>query len=218
MKSAAARQERRPYRQSARAEAAEATGRRILDAFQDAMRDDWLADITLDQVARSAGVTVQTLIRRFGGKDGLLRAVREHMERDVMRRREIPVGDLECAVANLCVDYEASGDMIVRILAQEGRFPDLTPLLDFGRERHRHWVSQVAAPWLQTLSEVGQQRAIDTLVAAMDVYVWKLVRRDMGRSHEETRRVILRLAAGIRDQISQDSLTGGKPWASESGL
>ena len=211
MKIATARQARRPYRQSARAEAAEATGRRILDAFQDAMRDNWLEDITLDQVARVAGVTVQTLIRRFGGKDGLLRAVREHMERDVMRRRETPVGDLECAVANLCVDYEASGDMIVRILAQEGRFPDLTPLLDFGRERHRHWVSQVATPWLQAFPRARRQRAIDTLVTALDVYVWKLVRRDMGRSREETRRVMLRLAAGARDQISQDSLTGETP-------
>ena len=211
MKGAAAGQERRPYRQSVRAEAAEATGRRILDAFQDAMRDNWLEDITLDQVARVAGVTVQTLIRRFGGKDGLLRAVREHMERDVMRRRETPLGDLERAVSNLCVDYEASGDMIVRILAQEGRFPDLTPLLDFGRERHRHWVSQVSAPWLQALPKGRQQRAIDTLVTALDVYVWKLVRRDMGRSREETRRVMLRLAAGARDQISQDSLTGETP-------
>lgn len=211
MKSVAARQARRPYRQSARAEAAEATGRRILDAFQDAMRDNWLDDITLDQVARAAGVTVQTLIRRFGGKDGLLRAVREHMELDVMRRRETPVGDLERAVANICVDYEASGDMIVRILAQEGRFPDLTPLLEFGRERHRHWVSQVAAPWLEALPRARQQRAIDTLVTALDVYVWKLVRRDMGRSPEETRRVMLRLAAGARDQIAQDSRTGETP-------
>lgn len=211
MKNVTTRQERRPYRQSARAEAAEATGRRILDAFQDAMRDNWLEDITLEQVARVAGVTVQTLIRRFGGKDGLLRAVCEHMERDVMRRRETPVGDLECAVANLCVDYEASGDMIVRILAQESRFPDLKPLLDFGRERHRHWVSLVAAPWLQALPRARQQRAIDTLVTALDVYVWKLVRRDMGRSREETRRVMVRLAAGARDQISQDSLTGETP-------
>ena len=211
MKSATAREARRPYRQSARAEAAEATGRRILDAFQDAMRDNWLEDITLDQVARVAGVTVQTLIRRFGGKDGLLRAVCEHMERDVMSRRETPVGDLECAVANLCVDYEASGDMIVRILAQESRFPNLTPLLDFGRERHRHWVSQIAAPWLQALPSGRQQSAIDTLVTALDVYVWKLVRRDMGRSREDTCQVMLRLAAGARDQISQDSLTGETP-------
>lgn len=188
---------RRSYRQSARADAAEATGRRILDAFQEALRDHWLEDITLDRVAAAAGVTVQTVIRRFGGKDGLLKAVREHMRPQVLGRRQSPVGDLDRAVANLCADYEASGDMIARLLAQEERFPDLKPLLDFGRERHREWVAMIAEPWIGPLTPARRRAVLDALVAAMDVYVWKLIRRDMGRSAADTRAVMSELAAGV---------------------
>ncbi len=200
MKSNAA--EKRDYRQGARAEAAEATGRRIVSALIEAMRDQWLEDITLDQVARAAGVTVQTVIRRFGGKEGLLLAVRDQMGGEVMARREAPVGDLERAVANVCADYEASGDMIVRTLAQEQRFPVLKPLLDHGRAGHRQWLSEVAAPWLDRLAGPAREASLDALVAALDSYVWKLLRRDLGRSAEDARAVMLRLARGALDPPS----------------
>jgi AcrR family transcriptional regulator len=199
MKSNAA--EKRPYRQGARAEAAEATGRRIAAVFVEAMRDRWLEDITLDQVAEAAGVTVQTVIRRFGGKEGLLRAARDHIGGEVLAVREAPVGDLERAVANVCADYESTGDMIGRLLAQEKRFPDLKPFLDFGRNGHRAWVSEVAAPWLEGLDRKAREAALDSLVAALDVYVWQLLRRDLGRSAEATRKTMLRLARGVVDQI-----------------
>ena len=200
MKSNAAPAARRTYRQGARAEAAEATGRRIVAAFQEAMRDQWLEDITLDRVAQAAGVTVQTLIRRFGGKEGLLAAVRDHMGREVLARREAPVGDIERAVTNVCIDYEASGDMIVRTLFQEERFPVLKPMLDLGRAGHRRWVASVAEPWLAPLADDVRKVALDALVAALDVYVWKLLRRDLGRSAEETRAAMLRLARSAVDQ------------------
>jgi AcrR family transcriptional regulator len=192
---------RRPYRQTARAEAAEATGGRILDAFADAMRKKWLEDITLDEVASAAGVTVQTVIRRFGGKEGLLAASRDHLGEQVRADRKVPVGDLERAVANLCADYENSGDMIVRLLAQEERFAVLDGLLDYGRAEHRAWVSLVCAPWLDPLGPKQREAALDALVAALDVYVWKLARRDMSRSRLETQRLILRLARGVIQQI-----------------
>src|SRR6516164_9274175 len=98
MKSDAALSTKRAYRQGARAEAAEATGRRIVDAFLGALETRWLEDITLDQVAQEAGVTVQTVIRRFGGKDGLLMATAQELGRQVNSRRQVPVGDLETAV------------------------------------------------------------------------------------------------------------------------
>ena len=187
---------RRAYRQAARAEAAETTARRIVAAFRAALLADWLESITLDQVARAAGVSVQTVIRRFGGKDGLLQAVAAEMGQEVLGTRGAPRGDLAAAVANLCADYETTGDMILRLLAQEPRYPSLTPFLDLGRRGHRDWVAGVAEPWLERLSPQGAAAALDALVAAMDVYVWKLARRDWGRSPEEARALILRLATG----------------------
>ena len=193
---------RRAYRQAARAEAAEITGRRIVEAFLAALREHWLEDITLDEVARAAGVSVQTVIRRFGGKPGLLEAATAAVDADVRQTRGVPRGDLPIAVANLCADYERTGDMIVRLLAQEGRYPALTPFLDHGRTHHRGWVAEVADPWLATQSGVAREAALDALVATLDVYVWRLLRRDMGRSADRTRQTILRIAQAVLNDLA----------------
>jgi AcrR family transcriptional regulator len=187
---------RRTYRQAARAEAAEITGRRIVAAFARALETDWVEDITLDQVAREAKVSVQTVIRRFGGKQGLVEAVVKDVDRQVRGVRGVPRGDLRTAVANLCADYEATGEMVLRLLAQEERYPAFKPFIDYGRREHRGWVEDVAQPWLERLSAQGRVAALDALTAAMDVYVWKLARQDWGRSPDETRDLILRLATG----------------------
>lgn len=193
---------RRTYRQAARAEAAEVTGRRIVEAFLTALREEWLEDITLEKVARDAGVTAQTVIRRFGGKPGLLEAAAVEVEIDVRKARGLPRGDLATAVANLCIDYESSGDMLVRLLAQEARHPALRPLLDRGRSGHRQWIADVAEPWLAALDAPGREAALDALVAALDVYVWTLVRRDMGRTAEQTRTTMQRLAQGVLHDLA----------------
>jgi AcrR family transcriptional regulator len=187
---------RRAYRQGARAAAAEATGKRIVAAFRRALQTEWVEDITLESVAAEAGVSAQTVIRRFGGKQGLLDAVVAEFAMEVLAVRGAPRGDLAAAVANLCADYEATGDMILRLLAQEARYPALKSRLDVGRAGHRAWVQEIAEPWLERLSPHGRAAALDALVAAMDVYVWKLARQDWGRSPEATRELILRLASG----------------------
>ena len=62
----------RAYTMTARAEAAEATRRRIVDAAM----SRWpasarFAEITLDVVAERAAVSVKTVLRQFGSRDGL---------------------------------------------------------------------------------------------------------------------------------------------------
>src|SRR5438874_554718 len=196
---------RRTYRQAARAEAAEVTGRRIVESFLTALREQWLEDITLEKVARDAGVAAQTVIRRFGGKPGLLEAAAAEVEVEVRSARGLPRGDLETAVANLCTDYESSGDMLVRLLAQEARHPALRPLLELGRAHHRQWVADVAEPWLDDLDEPAREAALDALVASMDVYIWSLLRRDMGRSADQTRTTILRMAQAVLHDLTPPS-------------
>ena len=191
MKSAAARS----YKQGARAAAAEATGERILDVFTAALRDSWFDAITLDEVAREAGVTVQTVIRRFGGKDGLLQASRERFEIAIRQRRVVPVGDADKAVAAVIEDYEVSGDLIMRVLAQEDRYEPLRAVTDEGRAGHRAWLSDTFAPWLSRLEPAAQTAAHDGLVVATDIYVWKLVRRDMGRSKPALAAIMRRMIA-----------------------
>lgn len=180
----------RPYRQSARAAAAEATAQRIVGAFSDCMKAGWFDEITLEAVARRAGVTVRTVIRRFGGKEGLLEAFVEDFVARAGERRRSPAGDVAAAIGRVLDLYEAWGDSVVRNLAQEPRHPALKPLLDLGRDDHRRTTAAAYAPWLDRLPRPQRRRTLDALVAATDVYLWQLLRRDMGRSRQETEMVI----------------------------
>jgi len=182
--------ERRPYRQGARAQAAEETGQRILDAFLVRLGEQWFDEITLDALALDAGVTVQTIVRRFGGKQGLLEAARESLGREVENRRGTVVGDIARAVDAVLADYEADGDFIMRLLAQEDRYPVLRVVSDYGRAGHREWIARTFAPWLDPLQPAARQATLDALVVATDLYVWKLVRRDMRRPLPAVRAVV----------------------------
>lgn len=172
----------RRYTQRARAQAAEATGQRIIDAFLARLMLHWFDEITLDAVAADANVTVQTVVRRFGGKEGLLRDAVETLANRIDERRASPAGDLDRAIVKLIEDYETTGDTVIRLLALEQRHPPLGPFLQYGRSRHRRWASEVFAETLGKLDAAAHARALDALVIATDVYVWKLLRRDMGHS------------------------------------
>ncbi len=173
---------KRVYRQSARALAAEATGERILNAFTKQFRERWFDEIRLEEVAREAGVTIQTVIRRFGSKEGLLDAMHQRLGSEIRQRREVEAGDVDGAIASLIEDYEEVGDLVMRTLAQEDRYAAVKAITDIGRSMHRKWISKAFEPWLDRMPlEDDRHRAIDALVVAGDIYVWKLVRKDMKR-------------------------------------
>jgi AcrR family transcriptional regulator len=172
----------RPYTQRARAQAAEATAQRVLDAFLERLMKQWYDEITLESVAEDARVTVQTVIRRFGGKEGLLASAVEILGAQINARRAAPIGGLGRLVQNLVSDYEQTGDAVIRLLALEPRYAALKEVLEFGRSEHRRWVASAFAEALGRLNEAARKEALDALVITTDVYTWKLLRRDMGRS------------------------------------
>jgi AcrR family transcriptional regulator len=69
----------RQYRQGLRAERAEGTRRRILDAIQQRLREAPSQPVSLDEVARDARVARPTIYRVFGSRAGLFDAVAEDM-------------------------------------------------------------------------------------------------------------------------------------------
>lgn len=196
---------KRRYRQSARARAAKQTAARILDAFAARLRVDWFDQITLDQVARDAEVTVPTIIRRFGTKEGLLEAAWDRMGEQIRKRRTVHVGDPSAAVRAVVRDYEVVGDLIVRALAQEERYPAFRAVNDQGRAHHRSWVEACFAPWLEGLGSAERRRRLDSLIAATDLYLWKLVRRDMGRSRAHVQALMLELIEGVIGKASGEA-------------
>jgi AcrR family transcriptional regulator len=170
--------------------------------------EQWYDEVTLDQVAGDAGVTVQTVVRRFGGKAGLLAEAIRAMIRRAEERRATPPGDPQRLVGNLVGDYEESGDTIIRLLAVEERHAALHEHLTLGRRRHREWIARMFEDDLNKLGEKARQAALDALVVATDVYTWKLIRRDMGRGVAATRDTITGM---IRATLDAPSSGGGGP-------
>ncbi len=187
---------KRSYRLGARARAAEQTGERILDAFRRRIGVDWYDEITLEQIAHEAAVTVPTIIRRFGSKERLVEAAWERLNKEITARRTTTPGDLDGAVRAVIEDYEAVGDVIMRALMQEERIPALKRVNDRGRAFHRAWIERSFAPFLSELAPAARRQRIDSLVAATDLYTWKLVRRDMGRSPQQARDIMRQLIRG----------------------
>src|SRR5258708_1527256 len=121
----------------ARAEAAATTAERILDAAVEVFWELPTDQISLDEIARRAGVTVQTVIRRFGTRDGLLAAAVERESEKVRRQRDEAVpGDPAGAVRVLIDHYEAIGDPALKMLAEEEPIPPLKAIADRGRAPH----------------------------------------------------------------------------------
>ena len=192
--------ERRPYRMVARAQAAAENGARILDAAVEVFFEDPTANISLDEVARRAGVTVQTVIRRFGGREGLLAAAGARESERVRREREVEPGDFAGAVRVLVDHYERTGDRVLRMLAEEARSPALRGIADVGRRMHREWCQRVSAPALENLSGVERDRRLAQLVAICDVYTWMLLRRQCRLSRRQTELALSELIKAVADR------------------
>lgn len=185
---------RRPYRQRARAEAAERTAVRIMDAAYALFSERLYDELTLADVARAAGVSMQTVIRRFGSKEGLVEAVSARVRGQVSAQRdEAPVGDVAGAVANLVEHYEQMGDQVLHLLAQEARVPAFRAAVDGGRALHHEWVRRTFAPQLAGLRGQELRRRHGQLVAVCDVYVWKILRRDLGMGRAQVELAIREL-------------------------
>jgi len=182
----------------ARAEAAAATGERILDVAVDVFWELPTDQISLDEVAKRAGVSVQTVIRRFGGKDGLFAAA---VEREVGRvrdqRDQAPAGNVVGVVRVLVDHYETTGDRVLKLLAEEDRVPGLRQLAERGRAVHRDWCARVFRAALVGLGGVERRRRLAQLAAVCDVYVWKLLRRDAALSRHQTEVALVELLEPI---------------------
>ena len=150
--------DRRPYRMTNRAEAANATAERILDAVTELFWERPTDQVVLRDVADRAGVTVQTVIRKFGGKEALLAAAadramsRTEAERAVLargrrRRRRGAPRALRAGRGPGCSGCSPR--------SRPPRPWRSTPTA--GRALHRDWCRTVFAATLERLSGVDAQ-------------------------------------------------------------
>ncbi len=176
----------------ARADAAAATGRRIVDAMHELLAEQRYDRITVAAVADRAGVTVQTVLRRFGSKEGLfVAAVEEGRAQILAQRGAAPVGNPAAAVTNLFDHYERWGRIVIRLLEQEDRAPQIGAIVREGRTTHAEWVARVFEPELARLRGRARARRHTQLIALTDVYVWKLLREDLGVPRADAEEIVL---------------------------
>ncbi|GED96089.1 TetR/AcrR family transcriptional regulator [Gordonia crocea] len=187
---------KRVYTMTARAQATDRTRVGIIDAAVRLASIRLLADISLEDVAAEAGVTVRTVLRHFGNRKGLIEAATAHARAQVDDERRVPVGDVRTAITNVVDHYERRGDGVVLMLAQESTDPQVARITDGGRDLHRDWVETTFAPYLP---ESGAARAelVDLLIVSTDVYTWKLLRRDRGLDRSATEQRMLRLVSTL---------------------
>ena len=184
---------------SARAAAVEERGHRILAAARALFVDLPIEEITLDAVAARAGVTLQTVLRRFGSKSQLIAAAaKEAMAEVEAQRGQAPVGNASVAVTNLFDHYEEWGDVSLRLLAQEERFEQVGEITRRARALHAAWVERVFGPELARRWESDRAVLRAQLIANCDVYLWKLLRRDLGLSRGQAERAVLGVIEALR--------------------
>jgi AcrR family transcriptional regulator len=187
----------RQYTMSARADGVASTRQRIIDGAKALLLEQHYEDVTLAGIAAAAGLSHQTVLNHFESKEGVARAVAAVLAEETTTARATAVpGDVTGAVHVLVGDYERIGDANVRWAATSERLGDLAEVLDGARATHQAWLEGLFGDQLPT-EHRARRRAVNALHAATDVYVWKLLRRDLRLTRNETEKTMADLVAGV---------------------
>ena len=186
----------RPYRMAARALAAEATRRRVLEAAMSVLFGE-VAEGTIESIAERAGVSYQTVIRIFGGKGPLLAEAAAEARRLVVDQRSgAPSGDIPASVKVLLIHYESYGDRLLRARARLQQAPELIPGVIRERADHRRWVARIYRPQLEA---AGERRGLllNALIAITDVATWEVLRRELALDRREVEATLTAMITAV---------------------
>lgn len=184
----------------ARADAAELTGERIVDAMLTRFESTPYERIRLEDIASDAAVTSQTVIRRFGGKPGLMVATVQREMGRIMAAREAaahapPAETLHALVQH----YERYGRLILKTYAEAPLVPGLPELVTTARAYHVQWCRQAFADDLDvatgaaTAGDGVRQRRLAQIAAICDATTWRILRDDGGLDTEQTEQALAEL-------------------------
>ncbi|KQX06544.1 hypothetical protein ASC59_01390 [Leifsonia sp. Root1293] len=186
---------------AARAESAEQTGERIVDAMLARLRDTPYERIRLDDIAADAGVSVQTVIRRFDGKAGLMTAVvGRELGRIVAARDAAEHDSVARTVTALVEHYEVYAELILKTYSEAPLVPGLAELVARGRAYHVDWCRRTFERHLDPSLDAQTRRLrLAQIVAVCDATTWRILRFDGGLTPGETERALGELLAPLLD-------------------
>lgn len=171
-----------------RAVAAAATAERIREVATGLFTELSYDEVSLEAVAQQAGVSLPTVLRKFGSKDALFaECARAASEREREARTVTP-GDVRGAVRVLASRYEQIMPTWKRLLDLEGRFPAVAQVLAGARGGHHAWLAAAFAPYLSKHRKV-RARQLAALFGTTEIYVWWTWRAHLGldvREAEQT--------------------------------
>ena len=189
----------------ARADAAAATHARILGAARELFTSRYYGDVTLQEIAGRAEITLQTVLRRFRSKEELFGALIAEMEPQIMAgRNQAMSGSLDQIAQALVASYDEMGEGNLRALHQEEQFPVLHEMLDRARAMHRDWVERTFARLLVKPRAEERERRVMLLAAATGVGVWALWRRELGMSRKDTTRALREMLSALERAFLED--------------
>jgi len=185
----------RTYDMSRRSQKAEETSQKIISATEWLLTEKSLEETSLNNIAQKANVTVQTVIRHMKSRDGCLHALVDRVSSRIKKQRgSTEPGNIPDNIESLIGHYEQEGKLVLNILAQEHKGDSFASnFTKEGRAYHRKWVGRCFGPHIPGKSS----EVIDGIVAATDVYTWKLLRLDLGRSRDMTKKIILNMVKKI---------------------
>lgn len=185
----------RKYNNTKRVNSAKKTNIKIIEATEYLLANVPLSHVTLPEIAKKAEITVQTVMRHMGSRDGCLNTAAEYVANRIdSQRSKTEPGDIDAAISDIISHYESEGRLILNILAQTNNGDSfINSVTERGRIYHRKWVEHCFGPHIN----ISNEETIDALAAATDIYVYKIIRLDMGRSLNVTKSVINRLVRGI---------------------
>lgn len=185
---------------TSRADDAERTGQRIVDAMVQRFATLPYGRIRLEDIAADAGVTVQTVLRRFDSKSALLvKTVERELGRIVASRAAISGASTRETIEALADHYETYGALILKMYAEADLAEGLGEIARRGREYHVAWCHSAFAvdPAQGTLDPALRERRRAQIVALCDVRTWSILRLDSGLSANETQLALLELILPI---------------------
>jgi AcrR family transcriptional regulator len=168
---------KRGYDASSRREQANRNRSRIIEAAERRFLDDGYALTTIAAIADDAGVSVDTIYKSFGGKPGLVRAVREQALRgprpvpaeqrsDELQRAELEPRKIIEGWGRLTTEIAPRASPILLLLRDAAQTdPDLHVLLEeMDSDRHRRMTDNA-----RRLHAAGHLRSGITVAVAADV-------------------------------------------------
>jgi AcrR family transcriptional regulator len=188
---------KRAYRMRSRATAAAATGARIREIATKLFSERSYDDVSLEAVAQGAGVSLPTVLRKFGSKDALfVECARAVSERELEARTVAP-GDVRGAVRVLAARYEQLSPVWKRHLDLEGRFPAVAQVIAQARLNHLAWLGAVFEPWLPERQGKVRTRRLAALFGATEIYLWWTWRTHLGQDEREAEQTMFELLEAL---------------------